>query len=50
MLNIITGVISGWLLLGWPPPFSLYSVLLLAKVMLVLLLVSYFATLSPYPA
>lgn len=40
MLNIITGVISGWLLLGWPPPVSLYSGLLLAKVMLVLLMIA----------
>lgn len=40
MLNIVTGLISGWLLLGWPPPVSLYSGLLLAKVMLVLMMIA----------
>ncbi|MFC3394864.1 copper homeostasis membrane protein CopD [Brenneria rubrifaciens] len=40
MLNIVTGVISGLLLLGWPPHVSLYSGLLLAKVMLVLAMVA----------
>lgn len=40
MLNIVTGAFSALLLLGWPPPVSLYSGLLLVKAALVLVMIA----------
>lgn len=41
VLVLVTGIIDGWLLLGWPPQsFQFYSQLLLFKVILVLLMIA----------